>query len=37
MGLFDRIFGGRKREPERVLPDYKALTVYNPVFTSLAT
>lgn len=36
MGLFDRIFGGRKREPERVLPDYKALTVYNPVFTSFS-
>ena len=36
MSLFDRIFGGRRREPERALPDYKALTVYNPVFTSFS-
>lgn len=35
MGLFDRIFGGRK-EPARVLPDYKALTVYSPAFTSFS-
>lgn len=35
MGLFDRIFGGRK-EPVKALPDYKALTVYSPVFTSFS-
>ncbi len=36
MSLFDRIFGGRKKEPQRALPDYKALTVYEPVFTSFS-
>ena len=36
MGLFDRIFGGRKREPDRALNDYKALTAYAPVFTSFS-
>lgn len=37
MSLFDRIFGGRKKEePQRVLPEYKALTVYQPVFTSFS-
>ncbi len=37
MSLFDRIFGGRaKKEPQRLLPDYKALTVYQPVFTSFS-
>lgn len=36
MGLFDRIFGGRKKEPDRALSDYKALTAYEPVFTSFS-
>lgn len=36
MSLFDRIFGGKKKESERALPDYKALTVYSPAFTSFS-
>ena len=37
MSLFDRIFGGRKKdEPQRMLPEYKALTAYQPVFTSFS-
>ena len=37
MSLFDRIFGGRKKEePQRVLPEYKALTAYEPAFTSFS-
>lgn len=37
MGLFDRIFGKQKKEgPQRALPDYKALSVYEPVFTSFS-
>ena len=37
MSLFDRIFGNRpKKEPQRALPDYRALTVYQPAFTSFS-
>ncbi len=36
MGLFDRIFGGRRRETAQATQDYKALTVYTPVFTSFS-
>lgn len=37
MSLFDRIFGGRKKEQQlKALPDYKALTVYEPIFTSFS-
>lgn len=37
MSLFDRIFGGRKKEQQlKALPEYKALTVYEPTFTSFS-
>lgn len=37
MGLFDRIFGGlRKSTQEKAMPEYKALTVYSPVWTSFS-
>ena len=36
MGLFDRIFGGRRREAVQATQDYKALTVYSPVFQTFS-